>query len=653
MGQYHVQNNFTAGELSPRMHARPDFDKYKNGCATLTNWVVYPHGGVTRRPGTHYVKSVKTPSKATRLKSFVFSATQSYVLEFGDGYFRVYRDGGRIEVAGVPVEVATPYSETEVFDLQFAQINDILYLAHYNYAPRKITRTSDTAWAITTVDFLDGPYLDENDDKTRKLTVSANTGTGKTMTASGTGFTPFTANHVGSLWRLKGNTTYGYVKITAYTSSTVVTVDILKDLDFTTPGTTTTSLWREGAWGAVKGWPACLTIYEQRAVYASTSTQPQTVWGTRSADYEDFTPGTNDDDAYTYTLGSNEQNTIQWLVGSRALLIGTTGGEFAMSGGNGAPITPSNVNVTDQTRYGCAPIVPVRVEQLAIFVQRDLRKVRALNYDVVSDAFKGLELSLLAEHITAPGIFDLAYQQSPDSTLWMALTNGALISCAYYPTQEVAAWQTHTSGVDWAVESLAVIPNPNGGADQVWMVVRRTLNGATARYVEYLDPSLYVDSGLTYSGVPGTSVSGLSHLEGVTVTINGDGAVYPPKTVTGGSVALDGPSAGVIQVGIPYTSTLTTLRPEIPTQTGTVMGRPKRYAKVWVRVLNTRGLSVNGQTLSWRSSGDVMNAAPPLESEDVAVSVQGWDRDAALTISHTQPEPVTVLAVHGYVEVGD
>ena len=217
-------SNFTAGELSPRLDGRTDLQKYFNGCKTLENFVVHPHGGASRRPGSIFVREVKNSANNARLIPFEFNVEQAYILEFGDQYFRIHKDGGTVVTGSpaAPVEVTTPYLHTELDDLKFTQSADVMYIVHPNHAPRKITRTSHTAWTITVVDFQRGPFQDANTDSTT-LTASARTGS-VTITASAD---TFDSDDVGRLVKLH----HGFAKISAYTSATSVTATVQETAD--------------------------------------------------------------------------------------------------------------------------------------------------------------------------------------------------------------------------------------------------------------------------------------------------------------------------------------------------------------------------------------------------------------------------------------
>lgn len=263
--------NFTGGELSPRLDGRNDLQKYATGCKTLENMIIFPHGSAARRSGTQFVAEVKDSTKETRLIPFEFSTTQTYILEFGNQYIRFFKDNGQILSSGSPYEISSPYLEAELFDIKFAQSADVMYLTHPNHPTKKLSRTGHTSWSLTNVDFTDGPYMDENISSTT-ITASAHTvGTGRTLTASSTtginDNTGFQTTDVGRLIRFRD----GYGKITARTSTTVVTVEILEDMG----SSSSSANWSLGAFSDTTGHPSCVTFFEQRLVFAGT-TNPTT-----------------------------------------------------------------------------------------------------------------------------------------------------------------------------------------------------------------------------------------------------------------------------------------------------------------------------------------------------------------------------------------
>ena len=483
--------NFTAGELSPRLDGRNDLAKYSAGCATVENMVIYPHGAAARRPGTQYVASVKTPAAKTRLIPFEFSTEQTYILEFGNQYIRFYRNNGQIESGGSAYEISTPYLTAELFDIKFAQSADVMYITHPNHQTRKLSRTGHTSWTLAAVEFTNGPYLDANITATT-ITASAHTvGTGRTFTASAvTGINSgsgFLATDVGRQIRFRD----GYGIITARTNTTVVTVEILIDMGSSSSSTD----WSLGSFSTTTGFPSCVSFFEQRLVFAASINNPQTVYFSKSGDYENMDANIGgtvaDDDAIIYTIASNQVNAIRFLTSARTLIIGTAGGEFVVSGGgDNNAVTPTNIMIKKQSNHGAANVDAISVGNATLFLQRAKRKIRELAYNFDVDGYIAPDLTILAEHITEGNVVEMAYQEEPLAIIWCVRGDGQLIALTYQREQEVVAWHRHIIGGVFGtgnavVESVAVIPTDDSEYE-LYMIVKRTINGATTRYVEYL-----------------------------------------------------------------------------------------------------------------------------------------------------------------------
>ena len=483
--------NFTAGELSPRLDGRNDLAKYSAGCATVENMVIYPHGAAARRPGTQYVASVKTPANKTRLIPFEFSTEQTYILEFGNQYIRFYRNNGQIESGGSAYEISTPYLTAELFDIKFAQSADVMYLTHPNHQTRKLSRTGHTSWTLAAVEFTNGPYLDANVTETT-ITSSAHTvGTGRTLTASAvTGINSgsgFLTTDVGRQIRFRD----GYGIITARTNTTVVTVEILIDMGSSSSSTD----WSLGSFSTTTGFPSCVSFFEQRLVFAASVNNPQTVYFSKSGDYENMDANIGgtvaDDDAIIYTIASNQVNAIRFLTSARTLIIGTAGGEFVVSGGgDNNAVTPTNIMIKKQSNHGAANVDAISVGNATLFLQRAKRKIRELAYNFDVDGYIAPDLTILAEHITEGNVVEMAYQEEPLAIIWCVRGDGQLIALTYQREQEVVAWHRHIIGGVFGTgnavcESVAVIPTDDSEYE-LYMIVKRTINGATTRYVEYL-----------------------------------------------------------------------------------------------------------------------------------------------------------------------
>ena len=633
---------------------------------TLENFLVHPQGSATRRVGTKFIAEVKDSSKKTRLIPFEFSTVQTYVLEFGDQYMRVYKDQGQVLSGGSAFEISTPYLEAELFDLKFAQSADVMYITHPNHDARKLSRTGHTAWTLTQIEFTDGPYLTEN---TTAVTMTPSGTTGSiTITASSA---TFAATDVDRLIRFSN----GYAKITGFTSTTVVDATVKDDFD----NTNAVSAWKLGAFSDTTGHPSCVSFFEQRLVFAGTTNEPQTLYFSKSGDYENMTAGTNADDAMIYTIASNQVNRIRYLKAQRTLIVGTTGGEFTVSAdGTDAAITPSNIVIKKQSSYGTANVDAIAAGNAVLFLQKAKRKIRELSYNFDTDGYVAPDLTILNDIVTKSGITEMSYQQEPDSILWCVRDDGVLAGLTYQRSENVIAWHRHKLGGTFGagasatgygvVESAASISG-SLTEDEFYVIVKRTINGATKRYVEVFanfdfdetdaTDFRFLDSHLTYSGSAVTTLSGLAHLEGQTVSILADGSTHADKVVSSGQISLDRSTSKAV-VGLAYDSVLQTMRIEGGAAEGTSQGKTKRISKVVLRLFETVGVKVgpsltNLETVPFRTtSSDLSAPVDTLLAGDKEVEFRDdFNTDGFIFIKQDQPLPLSVLAIYPTVVTSD
>ena len=577
--------------------------------------------------------------------------------------YTIYGSGGTAERI---YEIVTTFDESDLAEIQYAQSADILFLTHPQYAPKTLSRTGHTAWTIADIAFEGGPFRTDNTNTAYTLqpSVSAKAASG-TLIAAG-GHTPFTADHVGSLWKVGGlvASVQGYVEVTGFTSSTQVSITVRETLD----GVGATDTWAEGSWSDERGYPASNTFYEQRWFAGGGPSEPQTVWGSVSQDIYNFTPGADDDDAVTYAIATEQVNAIRWLSAGKGLACGTAGGVFILSSGSDTvPLTPSNVLVHRETTYGAMKLLPTRIGEYVYYFQRNLRTLREFSYNIDIDGHRALDQTILAEHITDPSIVDMTYQQSPLNTLWCVRSDGQIAALTRQIDQEVMGWTRQIlGGIDSAVKFMTTIPSTDEKYDEVWMVVSRTVDGGTVQYVEYVEDfdfgeqedAFFVDSGLTYDGSPTDTVTNLDHLEGETVSILADGAVLPDAVVSNGSVTL-ADTYSKVHVGLSYNSVMQTLNLEGGSPLGTAQAKIKRIHEVYVRLYDSLGLKLGYDethldVIPFRDSSMPMNQPPTIFSGDKHIHFpQGYKREMRVYALQEQPLPTTILAIMPQLQVYD
>ena len=584
--------------------------------------------------------------------------------------FTAYTSGG---VANRVYEISTPYLTAELFDIKYAQSADVMYITHPNHEVEKLSRTGHTSWTLSDVDFTKGPMQDANTTDTTLNPGATAVGTGVSLAASATtginSGSGFLSTDVGRFVFLHG----GYAKITAVTDTTNATIEILTTLS----ASTATADWRLGSFSDTTGHPSSVTFFEQRLVFAGTSNEPQTLFFSKSGDYENMDANIGgtiaDDDAIIYTIASNQVNAIRFMTATRTLIVGTAGGEFTVSGGGtDVAITPTNILIKKQSNHGAANVDAISAGNATLFLQRAKRKIRELAYNFDVDGYLAPDMTILAEHITEGGITQMAYQQEPNQIVWMTRSDGELVGLTYQREQQVTAWHRQIFGGSFGsgnavCESVAVIPTDDTEY-QVYVIVKRTINSITRRYVEYLNnfdftetdntTFNFLDSQLDYSGSATTTITGLEHLEGQTVSILADGSTHPDKTVSSGAITLDRSSTKV-KVGLSYTSLLQTMRLDAGAANGTSQGKTKRIYDISLRLFESVGVEVgpdlsNMERIPFRSSADDMDTAIPVFTGDKEIEFRGnYETDGFIFVRQTQPLPLTVLSLYPNLVTND
>lgn len=701
------QTNFTAGELSPRMLGRVDIARYQNGAEIIENAWPLVHGGCMRRDGTLNVAATKFPNKRARLIPYVFNKSQAYMCEFGDLYVRIYLSDGTYS----GVELVSPYTEAMLFEVEYVQGADTMFVFHALVPIQRLRRISNTLWTLAPAPFVTTPFDEVGLKYATAATLSdATVGTGRILTATEPAFlaadvgrqvsssggiaeitavtsatvatveviTAFSAttltswdmsispqatntasakDPVGKVitltldkagWRAGDVGKYvkingGLVQITAFTSATIVKAQIKAALTSVVGSTANAWSLESTVWNVNDGYPSAGTLYEQRLTCGGSLNFPQTVWLSRTGEYLNFELGTKDDDAMSFTVASDQINPVSHLAQIKVLIALTYGGEFSLSGGVEKAIAPTNIQVKNQSVYGCNRVRPVRIGNELYFMQRGNRKLRAMAYKYDSDAYGAPDMSVLSEHATESGIVDMSYQQEPESIMFLVRADGVIATLTVDRDQDVVGWARQIT--DGQFESVASIPSVDG--EQMWTIVNRTINGQTVRSVERFVSGIRVDNGISAASEPGTATwGGLAHLEGKVVDIVADGVVMQQQTVTDGQVTIPR-TARAVQIGLPFKTRIKTLTPEVQGNTGSAQGNSMRIAEITLRFLQTTGCEINGQPVAFRNLGSqALDKPPELFTGDHRIENLGWERgQASLVIEQNQPLPFHLLCV--------
>lgn len=625
------KTSFTAGELDDALYGRPDLKAYENGAALLRNVIVGPTGGVIRRPGLRYVDTAVGDG---RLVAFEFNTDQVYLLLFTDGQMDVYKDGAKTAT------VATPWSLAQTRQFSWTQSADTLLVVHPDVAPKKITRTSHTAWTIADWAFQedgDVRYVPFHKFADNDVTLAASAVTGTvTLTASAD---VFVADHVGTRFRVVQK----QVEITSVTSPTVAQALVKETLT----GTAASKDFEEQAFSAVRGWPTSVCFHQDRLVVGGSRDQPNRLWLSKSSDLFNFDLGEGlDDESIEFAILSDQVNAIRAVFSGRHLQVFTSGAEWMVSG---EPLTPTNMQLNRQTRVGSPldrSVPPLDVDGATIFVPSGRQGLREFLFADVEQAYQATDMGSASRHLIETPL-DMAYEGA-DRLLYLVMSDGSIAAVTVYRAEQVTAWtRVETQG---AFKSVAVV------GEDTYVLVQRS--GGT--FIERFDKTLNVDAGLSGSdAVPKLTWSGLGHIEGETVAILADGAVRQDAVVSDGVVTLND-EASAVQIGLGYTHVIAPLPPTgAQGQSGGVSRL--RPVSVTFRLKDTAALSIDmGKGVVAvpfkRFGGSVLDNAPPAFTGDKTVRAIGWHRpgvEPLWRIEQGEPLPFHLLSITTEVSVND
>jgi hypothetical protein len=440
-----------------------------------------------------------------------------------------------------------------------------------------------------------------------------------------------------------------------------------------------TTFWRLGVWNATDGYPAAVTFHQDRLTWGGSPGYPSRVDGSNTGDYENYAPslfdGTVvDSSAISFTLNARAASTIQWLVSDEwGLIVGTASSEWVISPGTlQQATTPTNISARQVSNYGCSPVAPVRAGKALLFLQRTGRKVREMMYQYLGGTFQAPDVSQLAEHLTKGGMKQFDMQLAPQQTVWAVRNDGSLVAIVYDKDQDVCGWSQHTiGGTGVSVESVCCIPAPGIQRDETWVVVKRTINGQTVRYVEVMtklwedgdsvSTAVFLDSSAQYSGAATTTITGLTWLIGQTVGVLTDGATHPDCVVSNAGTITLQRTAQLAQVGLKYTSSGTTMRIEAGGADGPAQGKTKRIFRTVFRFFQSLGFNAVSDYTGvtpfpepFRTSADPMGSAPGLFTGDKRWAWEGsWTPEGQISWTHTDPLPSNITMLMAQLETSD
>lgn len=597
-------------------------------------------------------------------------------------------------------QLETPWSQDEVFDLGFEQGADTMVFTHLKHRQVRLTRYGHDVWSILYANYLATVVppssvlatgfapntgtgysattytyvvttIDEGTDQESLASAEVTNATATDLTLKG--------NHVDITWTAvpgavryniyrKGGGAFGFIGTTE--DETFTDDNIAPDFSQSYP--VARDPFESQSEDDLNGHkPAVVAFWDQRAVYGRTLNKPNGLFASQQGNLFNFNVArpVQPTDAVTFAVSGRRVNAILHLVPLKNLIVFTTDTVFSISGNsaNGGGFSPTDINITPEGYRGANRVRPIVIDDIVMFGTAKGGQLRSLGYQFEADGYRGNDLTIFAAHLFRNvTMADMTWAEYPTSTVSVICSDGQERLLTWQAEQQVWGWsKSKTAGFD---ESCCTVSE--GGEDVVYYITKRTVNGIERRYIEYnaslrwenIEDAVYLDSALVYNGDPETDFGGIEHLEGETINVLADGAVYSDLVVSNGGFSLPQPASKVI-AGLPYEAWIRTL----PFGLEQEKGEPKIVAGATVRVFESRGIEVGvgrdlppGQTEPNSSDDEIfglideiktrelepMGEPTRLFSGELQVDVEGTDwRTADVVVRQRNPLPMTVLGI--------
>lgn len=417
---------------------------------------------------------------------------------------------------------------------------------------------------------------------------------------------------------------FGVLRITGFTSGTVVSATVLRLLPFTASSSYGytggywdewsgyvppedsvnysfgTWRWRFGSFSDRRGWPSCGVVWNERLVLAKGSTIYGSVAGdlTDHAKYNELGEISND---MAFIATVKDANAVLGLIADEKLLILTASGMFALGPSNQASgVGPGSLRCDRQNNEGAAPIQPVQLDGRSIYVGKSRRRVIEADYEAQRGRQDALDLTRYARHIGKPRFIALASQKDPNRLIWGLRGDGTLAVATYVPEEQVLGWATRTLAPGMAARSIATITDPDGELNQLWLAaeldgVTHVLRLSQFRQEEDDADPVMGDMAVQYEGPPAKTFGPVPLLARRTIQVQADGGAYRAVAVDDGGMFVLPNAASVVNAGLAFPARITTLPLNGGSDNGPAMGKMRRISRMLISVLNSRGLRINVQ----------------------------------------------------------
>jgi len=679
-----LKTNFASGQLDALMAGRSDTSYYQNGSETLLNNAPLIEGGAERRGGFRFLNDLTSAiTNDHKLEIFQFNDDQRYLFFFENTKVTIYNSDGSL----AQTITSTLWTSAMLPGLDITQEADTMFVFHEDMAPQVIKRTGVATFTVSTFAFetnLEGnelrqPYHRFAADSIY-LTPSAGTGS-ITLTSSATFFT---AAMVGYVFRLVYDVEddvndeieelFYEIEITAYASGTSVTGTLRRDLPTwanlvgtagtyaedhrrryedmpwwtTTPAAGAfipTDRWQEPVFSTTRGWPRSGTFHSQRLCFGGSASLPSWIWTSKIGAFYNFEPGKGlDNDALSGPCDSGVGHKIKHLVSMDRLIAFTDRGAFYQPQGDTKPLTPENFGMVKTTPYGISDAEPQIFDDAVIYVQDGDEVVREFRWNDADDKYLSPAISVVANSLLN-SIADMCAVYSnddgrPEQFVYFVNGDGSITAFHGSRAQEIAAW------FPW--ETNGLVKSVAGFGDDLFILVQRTINSVTKRYLEKFDRTLTLDAAETGATITASVThAGFAHLASQEVAVNSGKSDFYHGIFTvsaGGVITLEEPDT-TITAGLNYTRTIKDLPVDVVLPDGPSFGLMKRTVEVIVQCNDSLEVAFEGQNVALYNVTDDLSVDPSAKTGYYRFKKLGWNRHGQVTLEQATPLKMTILSL--------
>lgn len=679
-------NDWSAGEISPKMYGRHGFDIHDRGAQLLDNFEVTNQAILTKRPGTEELAAAY--AAGVRLIPYEYSDTEAYLIEMSNLYIRVWRNDAVVAATSTNI----PWTTAQLFDVQFCQSDMGVFFTHASWQPVALVRTAADTFAAGVIVFVyntGGYYTSHNTSNVsgdNEFDVTASIAAGTPQQAT------FVVEHASGQYDSYYYTSWSGTKFSGVSPTLKRTYDNTDKMTIAHRYHSKVATDPTIPFGAAGNYPSTVAIVNGKLCFGGGTNDPQRVWESVPWGYEIDTSNNfvvqmimHEDvvitadvltDASTWStpsvaetetqtsvrriqsaghaidlvVGSDRSDQILTMASAKHLFVGTTASEWVIP----ASITALNPYVEKPvTRYGCSRVQPTMLGKAIIVATRDKKQIFEYKIDEMIQGVEPIDLTTFADHITGTtGIVQVDVAKIPYKQIWCVRADGTIALCTYERGAGVLAWQTVSPPSGWTFKSVAVLNV--SGTDVVYAAMN---DGATSYVVKFKDlfpatQAACVFMDLAYdvtadgqSLVAGSTLTA-AWLAGATVTVMVDGVDDGDEVADGsGNIDLTGHSGSQVWVGIPYTAKYRSVQAKAQISSGAADNTFKRVFGLFIRVYRTLDLEAGYNTYDVTTTEEYSFGATWVD-DIIELPFNGsYDREACINIVSAEPYPCTITSI--------